>query len=133
VPRLSAWFVRAALLHLGLGFTFGLLMLWNKGLPFSSGVWRLLPAHIELLLLGWTLQLVLGMAYWILPRFKAERGRVGLAAAAFALLNAGVWAVAFGLWLGAPGWVTLAGRAAEVLAALAFAAHAWPRIKPMGA
>ena len=42
----------------------------------QPALWRLLPAHIELLLLGWTLNLALGMAYWILPRYKtgAPRG-----------------------------------------------------------
>jgi hypothetical protein len=132
VPQLSAWLIRAALLYLGTGFTAGMLMLWNKGVPLSPGLWRLLPLHIEFLLLGWTLQLAMGVAYWILPRFFQTRGNVPLAVAAGVLLNLGVLAVGLGGWLGAPGAVILLGRLAELLAAAAFALHAWPRVKPMG-
>lgn len=62
--------------YLVLGFTLGLLLLVNKGVPIHPALWRLLPAHAEFLLLGWTLQLALGVAYWILPRFGTRRGAV---------------------------------------------------------
>ena len=63
MPRLSVWTIRAALVALGIGFLFGALMLANKGVPFDPSLWRLLPAHIELVLLGWTMQLALGVAF----------------------------------------------------------------------
>ena len=62
MPRLSVWMIRTALVHLLVGFTLGALLLANKGVPIHPMVWRLLPIHIELLLLGWTLQLALGVA-----------------------------------------------------------------------
>jgi hypothetical protein len=71
VPLLSVWFIRLSLVYLALGFTFGGLLLLNKGLPISPLAWRLLPAHIEFVLFGWTVQLVMGMGFWILPRFAA--------------------------------------------------------------
>lgn len=97
MPRLSIWFIRAALIYLAVGFTFGALLLANKGFPISPQLWRLLPAHIELLLVGWTLQLAMGVAFWILPRIRATRGVVRPAWAAFALLNGGLLA-------GGAGW-----------------------------
>jgi hypothetical protein len=119
-----------ALLHLLLGFTFGALMLANKGLPLHPALWRLLPAHIELLLLGWTMQLALGVAFWILPRFltDAPRGKETGAWLAFILLNGGVWLVSLGALLAAPPVVVFLGRAAEAGAAVAFGWHIWPRI-----
>ncbi|MCL4863485.1 MAG: hypothetical protein KJZ93_29035 [Caldilineaceae bacterium] len=132
MPRLAVWAIRAALLYLALGFTFGALILWNKGLPLHPQLWRLLPAHIDFLLFGWTMQLVLGVAYWILPRFQTRRGNPLLAWLAFALLNVGVWLVSMAPFAPAPGFLNLGGRLAECAAALAFAAHAWPRIKPAG-
>ena len=133
MPRLTVWMVRAALLHLGAGFTFGALMLLNKGAPVSGEIWRLLWPHVELVLLGWTLQLGMGVAFWIMPRFSGERryGRVWLGWAAFGLLNAGVVVVIGGQVAGEAGLVAL-GRALEVLAAGAFALHLWPRVKPLG-
>jgi len=126
VPRLSIWLVRTALLSLAAGAALGALILAAPGLVR----WR--PLHAELLTVGWTVQLAFGVAYWILPRFRSgrERGREELGWAAFVLVNLGVVLVGVGRSVpGADGWA-LAGRSAEGLAALAFAAQAWPRVKP---
>ncbi len=133
MPRLSRWFIRSALLYLALGFTLGGLMLSNKGAPLSPLLWRLLPAHIECLLMGWTVQLMMGVAFWILPRFQGRRGNETPAWAAFFLLNAGVLLAGFGPTLALSGGVITVGRMAEAAAVAAFAIHAWPRIKPAGA
>jgi hypothetical protein len=128
---LSCWYIRASLLYLAVGFTFGALLLVHKGIPLHPALWRLLPPHFEFLLLGWTLQLALGVAFWILPRFSQgrERGNEALAWCAFGLLNVGVCLVGVGWMFGAPGWIPWLGRMLEAAAALTFAAHAWPRVK----
>lgn len=135
MPRLSRWFIRAALLYLLLGFTFGGLLLFHKGVPLTEGaaLWRLLPAHMEFLLVGWTVQLAFGVAFWIFPRFWRSRGNEAPAWIAFGLLNAGVWLAGLGPVVGAPPLVAFLGRLSEGAAAVAFALHAWPRIKPPGA
>ena len=73
-------------------------------------------------------------AFWILPRFRAgpERGREWPAWLAYLLLNAGVLTAGLGLSIAGFAGLALAGRSAEGLAAVAFAFHAWPRIKPFG-
>lgn len=130
MPRLSAWYVRAALLYLGLGFTLGGLLLANKGVPLQSSLWRLLPAHIEFLLFGWTLQLTFGVAFWISPRWCTQRGDVRPAWAALVMVNVGVWLVVLTGWLEWPTWSLALGRLLESTAVVAFGVHAWPRIKP---
>ena len=122
MPRLSVWMIRTALLALAAGATLGALLLADPGLAGGLARWR--PLHAELLLVGWTVQLALGVAYWILPRFREgrERGREELAWTAFVLVNLGVVLVG----AGSPA----AGRGAEAIAAVAFAAQAWPRVKP---
>jgi hypothetical protein len=119
-------------LSLLLGFTFGALLLWNKGVLIAPQLWLLLPAHIELLLIGWTVQLALGVAYWILPRFQTSRGNTAPVWSAFVLLNLGVILVSIAPFMPQLTFVSVAGRGAECAAALAFALHAWPRIKPPG-
>jgi heme/copper-type cytochrome/quinol oxidase subunit 1 len=132
MPRLTVWFIRAGLAYLAAGFTFGALMLFNKGLPLSPLVWRLLPAHIEFLLVGWTVQLIMGVAFWVLPRFSRapRRGDIRLAWLAFLLLNGGIGLVVASPLISGLSWLNLLGRCAQAGAALAFALHAWPRVKP---
>ncbi|HEU4475029.1 MAG TPA: hypothetical protein VFR72_09320, partial [Gemmatimonadales bacterium] len=98
MPRLSVWMIRAALIHLATGFTIGALLLIHRGAPLHPAVPLLRPAHAELLLLGWTMQLAMGVAFWILPRFRtgSERGDERPALLAFLLLNVGVIAAAAG-------------------------------------
>lgn len=134
MPRLTVLMLRIALVYLALGFSFGGLLLFHKGIPLSPWLWSLLPAHIEFLLLGWTVQLAMGVAFWILPRFSREpkRGDERLAWLAFALLNLGVLLAGVGPLLGAAALLVFLGRAAEAGAALAFAVHAWPRVKAFG-
>jgi cbb3-type cytochrome oxidase subunit 1 len=134
MPRLSVWFIRTSLVYLVLGFSFGGLMLINKGLPLHFLLWRLLPSHIEFVLFGWAVLLVMGMGFWILPRFSSHpvRGNETLAWAAFILVNIGIILIVLAS-LGAGGvWFTLAGRAAEAAGVLLFVAHAWPRIGGFG-
>lgn len=133
MPRLSCWLIRLALVDLVLGFAAGALMLTWKAVTLPLWAPRLWPAHVELLLFGWTLQLAMGVAFWIFPRFQGARGDERPAWAAFWLLNAGVWTVALAGTLGADlGWIVV-GRAAEAAAVLAMALHLWPRVKPAGA
>jgi len=133
VPGLSVLMVRAALVYLVAGYAIGAIMLSAGGLGLGPWSAALRPVHAEFLLLGWTVQLALGVAYWILPRFRtgAERGRATPVWAAFALLNGGVVAVAVGAISGLPTAGTV-GRISEGLAAAAFALHAWPRVKAFG-
>lgn len=131
MPRLSAWALRAALVYLFLGFSIGAAMLANKGVFLSGAIWGLLPMHIEFLLFGWLAQFVFGVGFWIFPRFTVapRYGRSELAWASVILLNGGILLVVagvFGLWPAA----TLAGRAAEALAAALFVGYAWGRIRP---
>ncbi len=134
MPRLSVLMIRAALAYLAGGSLVGALLLAHRGVPLGNWLHRLVPVHVEFLLLGWTVQLALGVAFWILPRFRsgAERGREAPAWLAFAFLNVGIHTVAIGGAVGAPAAVGLLGRCAEGLAAAAFALHAWPRVKLFG-
>ena len=134
MPRLSVWAIRAALVYLGIGFTVGGLMLFNKGVALDSSLWRLWPLHIELMLVGWTMQLAMAMAFWILPRLqRLERyGNTSLAWLAFGLLNAGMLAVMAGEWFGTPARLSVAGRGVELAAVVAFAVYIWPRVKSFG-
>ncbi len=133
MPRLSVWMVRASLLHLGIGFLFGALILNQKGIPLAPWAWQLLGQHTEFLIFGWTMQFVMGIAFWILPRFSGERryGKTALGWWSFALLNGGILLGVAGDWL-TLGLPLLAGRLAVLVAVALFVVMIWPRVKPLG-
>jgi hypothetical protein len=128
MPRLSVWALRASLLYLLTGFSIGALLLANKGQPFWPLIWLLLPAHIEFLLVGWMVQLAVGVAFWILPRFPGgSRGNESLAGVSILLLNLGVLLVAF---QGIFSLFLLLGRFCEAVSGFLFIWLAWSRIRP---
>lgn len=133
MPRLSVWYIRAALVYLFVGFTWGALMLANLGLRFFPQAWQLLPSHVEFLLTGWIVQLAFGTAFWILPRFMTRpfHGNEKLGWAAFFCLNAGILVAAASSLTG--GAILLAaGRTIEALGIGMFVWTVWRRVKPAG-
>lgn len=129
MPVLSRWAIGASLAYLLLGFTLGALLLVQKGIGVHPFLWRLLPLHQEALMLGWMVQMGIGVAYWIFPRIARQRRREGFAWASFLLVNSGVWLTGLAPALGLAGWVWVAGRLTEVGAILAFALHTLPRVR----
>lgn len=131
MPRLSVWFVRASLIYLLFGFTFGALILAQKGISYYPPVWNLFSIHMEFLLVGWFAQLAMGVAFWILPRFSSgpPRGNARLLWISFVLINLGILFSALYLWFPA---AVIIGRAAEAGAGIVFAIGLWRRVKPHG-
>ncbi len=140
MPELSRWFIRTAFVFMLVGFTLGDLILTEKGLGIIPGMWAWLPIHVYCVLFGWIIQLTMGMAYWILPRWGVtegrNRGNTQLPIISYISLNTGllcllptpwlrnVWGAELAAALGAVGGTLL------LLAFVAFSAHAWPRVKP---
>lgn len=134
MPKLSVWLIRTALIHMGVGFLFGALILHHKGIPIYSWTWRLLNPHIELMVFGWTMQLVMGVAFSALPRFSHQPNRYGaeyLGWWSYYLLNGGVILAAFAYWY-ANSTLMLTGRLLVFTAVIAYVVMLWPRVKPLG-
>jgi len=130
--------IRTALLWLAIGYSLGGLVLLNKGLPLLPWLWALRTAHIHMLLVGWTVQLACGVAFWVLPRLDVQgsRGDQRLVWGCYAALNLGVVLgalhdplVALTAWAGWDALLPAMGLL-YVLAAALFARHAWPRVVP---
>jgi len=130
MPRFSVYSVRCSLVYLVLGFLLGGLILAEKGFEFMPAVWQFLPLHIEFLLIGWTVQFALGVAFWILPRFTGgSRGNQPLAWLSLGLLNLGILLVVLGEILGRMPGLVAAGRASEAAAGLIFVGYVWGRVR----
>lgn len=130
MPRLSYWIIRCALVYLVMGFSVGTWMLLAKamGAPEVVGRWR--PIHAELLLMGWLIQLVVGVSYWILPRLDEQnrRGYEPFVWLAVLLLNMGIWLSCAGFWMGRP-WLLAIGHWLELSGLLLYALALLPRLR----
>ena len=131
MPRLSVWFVRLSLAYLALGFSLGALLLGNEGLASAPNLERILPVHIEILMLGWVMQLALGVAYWILPRYVKglPRGNETTAWLSLICLNAGILLVTVNT-ISNIAWFAFLGRVLEAAGILAFLLVSWRRLRP---
>lgn len=134
MPLLSRYFIRSALIYFGIGFTIGGLILSAKAGYVDARVWNWLPMHLTLLMVGWLIQLTLGVAYWILPRINlGDRGRQRWAWASFICLQIGLaLTLLTGLnqWLPAIQAVFAPALILQAVGVMLFAFHAWPRIRP---
>lgn len=129
MARISAWYVRAALVHFAVGATAGA---W--GLAAKSGLWPAFPLpprplHVEVVLIGWICQLAVGVALWIFPFSRSVSADLRFWLA-WAFLNGGVLLVVVGKWSVVPG-VEVAGRGAEFVAAGLLVWGLWPRLRPI--
>lgn len=126
---LSKWAIRIALIYFVATISLGALALLAKAGLLSPWWLGLRTLHVHLGFVGWFVQLVFGVGYWILPKFSKgpKRPRAWAAVAAVVFLNVGVL-----LSLLSPLWPPSQPAAAslEFLAAAFFIFHAWPRIKP---
>ncbi len=130
MPTPSRWMIRLSFTYLLLGISMGALMLIHKAFPIHPAVWMLLPIHIEITIFGWIIQLTLGTAYWMLPRFLEgpARGDSSLAYAMIACLNLGIiFVIADPLLSIALPW-DLIGRIFELTAVVLFVVLHWNRI-----
>jgi small-conductance mechanosensitive channel len=119
---------------MGIGFLFGSLLLHHKGIPLYIWIWQLRDPHIEMMIFGWTIQFVMGIAFFILPRFSERNTRYGaehLGWWSFYLINAGVALTALADWYSHDA-LALIGRILVFSAIVSFSIMIYPRVKPLG-
>jgi hypothetical protein len=134
MPLLTRVCIRAGLIYLAVALMLGL-ALSLPGLPSSASALR--PVYVHLLIVGWITNLIIGVGYWMFPKYSKEqpRGNERLGWAVVILLNTGliVRALAEPLVASRPdanaGWLLVLSAALQVLAAWGFVYNTWPRIR----
>lgn len=130
MPTPSRWMIRLALIYLIAGMAMGAMLLIHKAYPITPAVWMLLPIHIEVTIFGWIIQLTLGTAYWMFPRFieGRPRGRPMFAGGMVLALNLGILLVIIDTLIMVPFPLQLLGRVLELMAVGLFIFLHWNRI-----
>jgi hypothetical protein len=135
MPPLSRWFVKS-------GFVALLLALCLEAVLLRpAGLWPTLPdaaiqlGAIHLLTVGWLLQMILGVGFWMFPRHPTAppRGDPRWGWWAFGLLNVGLalrltcepWRLGFG----GPAWPLVLSAACQFAGAVTALVLLWPRIR----
>lgn len=130
MPTPSRWMIRCSFVYLFWGILMGAMMLVHKAYFIHGAVWMLLPIHIEVTIFGWIIQLTMGTAYWMLPRFLEgpSRGDSSMAYTMVASLNLGIIFVVADSLLSFALPFDLIGRILELAAVGLFVKLHWNRI-----
>lgn len=137
MPPITRWLVRGALVCLVAALALGTLVATVPVAEMPPVVGALGPTWVHLLVVGWLTQLAFGVALWMFPRATPEVARWSSPASVVAAVS---------LWIGlalrvlgepgvalAPGsawgWVLVASAVLQTVAAVAFVAAIWPRVR----
>lgn len=130
MPSQSIWMIRSALLYLMFSVSIGTVILLHKAIDLHPFVWALLPAHYEMAIWGWIVQLAMGTAYWMFPK-KLEDPRRGPNWAGwlvFVLFNIGLIGLVISTLFPSLIYVAALGRGILLMAILILAVLMWHRI-----
>lgn len=137
MPPLTRLFIKTSLVYLVAALGAGLLLALRPLLSLPTVVGGLTPVYFHLFMVGWVMQIIVGVAYWMFPKWSKllPRGHDALALATYGLLNVGLLlrviaepAQVVSAWLGW-GWLIVLAALLQWLAGLAFVANTWPRVK----
>lgn len=135
MPTVTRWFIKSGMLCLLLGLVGLTVVAARPVLGGPTWLGALWPTLLHLLVMGWITQLIFGVSHWMFPRHTAAapRGSEQLMWVAWVALNAGLLLRVIGeprAILGQDAAVLLLLSAVlQLLAALAFVANLWRRVK----
>jgi len=137
MPLLSRTYIKTGLIYFVLALLVGAFYLGQSLFNLPATVGTLYPVYLHLLMVGWVTQLIMGVVYWMFPKYSRERprGSEQLGWIVYALLNSGLILRAFGepLTILKPGWNlgwTLGISAIlQLIAGWLFVINTWGRVK----
>jgi len=137
MPTLSRWFIKIGLIYFALGLTLGSVMLAQPIMGWSPQLQVLRPVYLHFLFIGWVTQIIMGVGYWMFPKFTKEkpRGNERLGWAVLISLNIGLVLRAIGepAMVLAPqaglGWTLAYASMFLLFAGWGFIFNTWGRIK----
>jgi len=138
MPPLSRWFIKAGFVSLGLALVFELLQLRPADTLTQLPDVAIHLAAIHLLTVGWLLQVIIGVAFWMFPRHPTSppRGDARYGWWAFGLLNAGLLLRLVGepwrLGFSGPAWPLVAAGLFQLSGVASALTLLWPRIRATG-
>lgn len=139
MPPLTRWFIKTAFVYFILALLAGVLLGAQAIWAFNPPAADLLPTYFHLLAEGWITMLIVGVAFWLFPKYTLEQPHHSekLGWTSYALLNLGlllrVVSEPVHAVVDQPGsiWAYLLTLAAilQWLGGMAFVVNTWARVK----
>ncbi|RMG72977.1 MAG: hypothetical protein D6711_11855 [Chloroflexi bacterium] len=137
MPTLSRWFIKIGMLYFIAGLMMGVVMLLQPVMGWTASLQVLRPVYLHFLFIGWVTQIIMGVGYWMFPKYSKQhpRGSEPLGWAVLILLNVGLILRAIGepLIVLNPranlGWMLAIASLCLLLAGWGFILNTWGRIK----
>lgn len=137
MPIITRLYVRTSLVYLFAALTLAVLLALSQVMDLPKLLQAAGPVYFHLFLVGWVTQLIMGIVFWMFPKYSKERprGNEGLAVATYVLLNIGLVLRV----LGEPGaavstssfwsWLLVLSATLQWLAGMFFVGNTWGRVK----
>lgn len=137
MPTLSRWYIKIGMFYFAIGLMMAGLLFVQPVLGWSSKLQVLRPVYLHFLFIGWVSQLIMGVGYWMFPKYSKDkpRGNERLGWAVLVLLNLGLVLRAIGepVMVLAPhagvGWMLAIASLCFLLTGWGFIFNTWGRIK----
>jgi len=137
MPRLARYFIKAGFVYLAMALLLGALLVALPVIDVPAQISAFQPVYFHLLMVGWVTQLIIGVAYWMFPKYSREQPRRSetLGWAVFILLNTGLVL----RFIGEPllalqpesglGWLLVLSALCQLVAGWGFVVNTWARVK----
>jgi hypothetical protein len=137
MPTLTRLYVKTSLVYLVAALLLGLVYVLVQATTLPPLLAAAGPVYLHLFLVGWVTQLIMGIVFWMFPKWRKEqpRGNERLAAVVYGLLNIGLLLRVVGeparavspaaLW----GWLLAMSALLQWLAGIGFVTNTWGRVK----
>ena len=137
MPAITRYFIKAAILYFGAGLLTSFLVSAQKMLNLPSFFQSMTPTYLHMLVVGWITQLIIGVAYWMFPKYSKEqpRGNEKVGWVVLIALNAGLILRTIGEPLAALmpdkgyGWLLVLASLLLLIAGWGFVFNTWSRVK----
>jgi hypothetical protein len=92
MPPLTRWFVKTSFVYFTLALLVGVFLGAQAVWKFNVPVAEISPVYFHLLAEGWISMLIIGVVFWMFPKYTLERPRrsEALAWASYIMLNVGL-------------------------------------------
>lgn len=137
MPLLTRVWIKSALVYFILALLLGLLLALDSAGVVALSIQGLFPSYIHFITIGWITQLIMGVVFWMFPKYTQQKPRRSDWAGwvSFSTLNLGLvlrligepmYATLHTIWAG---WLMAIAALLLLTGGIAFVVNTWGRVK----